>query len=167
MQPPLRNSLANHKHLRDLLRAEFPETDEDTLRDTLEGFSTLPEILAAILRSHLEDVALATALRVRLSDMQERLSRIEVRAEKKRALVAAVMERADLRKITEPDFTVSLRQTPPPLVITAESEVPATFWRPLPPKLDRRALLAALGAGERVPGVTLGNGGVTIAVRTR
>jgi hypothetical protein len=99
--------------------------------------------------------------------MQERLSRIEGRADKKRTLVASVMERADLRKITDPEFTASLRATPAPLVVTAEGEIPSTYWKPQAPKLDRGSLLAALKAGESVPGATLGNGGVTIAVRTR
>jgi len=137
------------------------------LRDTLEGISALPELVAAIVRSQLDDSALAAALRSRLGDMQERLARIEGRAEKKRALVASVMERTDLRKLTEPDFTVSLRPTPQPLVITAEGEIPATYWKPQAPKLDRSALIASLKAGEQVPGASLGNGGVTIAVRTR
>ncbi len=162
----LSHELGEHRSLEDWLRQEFPDTDDDTIRDTLEGLSALPDALAAIVRSHLEDIALAGALRARISDMDDRLKRIEARAEKKRTLVASVMERADLRKITEPDFTVSLRLTPPPLVITAEREIPETYWKPQPPKLDRKGLIKALSGGAQIPGATLGNGGVTIAVRT-
>jgi hypothetical protein len=160
-------AIATHQSLRNWIEAEFPDIDDETLRDTLEGESDLPDLLAAILRSHLDDLALATALRSRLSDMQARLGRIEDRAEKKRALVASVMDRADLRKLTQPDFTISLRPTPSPLIVTSEDEIPEAFWKPQPPKLARKALLAALAAGERVAGASLGNGGVTIAVRTR
>jgi Siphovirus Gp157 len=167
MEPALWNTLAQHEHLRKWLQSEFPDADDHVLRDTLEGLSDLPEILAAILRSRLDDVALAVALRARLLDMQARLKRIEDRAEKKRTKVTSVMERADLRKLTEPDFTVSLRPVPPPLVITTEAEIPETYWKPQPPKLDRKALVAALQRGQVVPGATLGNGGMTIAVRTR
>jgi hypothetical protein len=163
----LRNSIAAHERLSEQLRSEFPEADDDALRDTLEGLSNLPEMLAAVLRSHLDDIALAAALRARISDMQKRLSRIEGRADKKRGLVVSVMERADLRKITEPDFTVSIRPTSAPLVVTAEGDIPEAFWRPQPPKLDRKGLIAALNGGAEVPGAVLGNGGVTIAVRTR
>ena len=42
-------------------------------------------------------------------------------AEKKRALVSSVMDRADLKKLAEPDFTVSSRMTPPSLVITVRA----------------------------------------------
>ena len=167
MSTHLMRSLAAHEYLRSRLQSDFPEADDASLRDTLEGISDLPEVVATILRSHLDDLSLATALRSRLTDMQERLSRIADRAEKKRALVASVMERADLRKITDPEFTASLRSTPPPLVVTAESDIPSTYWKPQAPKLDRAALLAVLKAGQSVPGATLGNGGVTIAVRTR
>jgi hypothetical protein len=166
MDPLLRSNLAVHEHVRERLRSEYPDVDDELLRDTIEGLSDLPEILATILRSHLDDIALATALRGRLSDMHERLSRIEGRAEKKRALVASVMERADLRKLTEPDFTVSLRPTPPHLVVTEEGAIPATYWKPHPPKLDRKGLIAALNSGVKVSGAILGNGGMTIAVRT-
>jgi hypothetical protein len=167
MDPLLRSNLAIHEHVRERLRSEYPEVDDELLCDTLEGLSDLAEILATIIRSHLDDIALATALRDRLSDMHERLSRIEGRAEKKRTLVASVMERADLRKLIKPDFTVSLRPTPAPLLVTEETEIPAAYWKPQPPKLDRKGLIAALNGGTQVSGAMLGNGGVTIAVRTR
>ena len=167
MKPSFSHALAAHERWRELLQERFPEIDDEALRDTLEGVSDLPEIVATIVRSHLDDLSIATALRSRLADMQERLSRIADRADKKRALVASVMERADLRKITDPEFTASLRPTSPPLIVTAESDIPTTYWKPQAPKLDRAALLAVLKAGQSVPGATLGNGGVTIAVRTR
>ena len=98
MNPTLQHSLAEHEYLRRRLKAEFPDTDEETLRDTLEGLSSLPEMLACALRSYLDDIALTAALGIRINDMQERISRFEQRAEKKRALITAVMERADLKK---------------------------------------------------------------------
>lgn len=167
MNPSLLNDLKRHELLRQQLTVEFPEIDDETLRDTVEGLTNLPELLARILRSHLDDLALVAALRARILDMQERFARLEVRADKKRALVASVMERADIKKLTEPDFTASLRQVPPGLVVVDERAVPDPFWKPQPPKLDRKGLLAALNAGQSVPGASLGNGGTTITVRTR
>ena len=70
--------------------------------------------------------------------MQERISRFEQRAEKKLALITSVMERADLKKLAEPDFTVSLRRTVPSVIITAEQEIPQSFWRPQPPRAVQR-----------------------------
>ena len=156
-----------HQYLREKLHAEFPEADDETLRDTVEGLSRLPEMLAAVLRSQLDDVALIYALRERIGDMQERMARIESRSDRKRAIVAAIMERADIKKLTEPDFTASLRPTPSPLIVIDEAKIPEAFWKPQPAKLDRRGLSAAIAGGQVVPGATLGNGGVTLAVRTR
>ena len=167
MNPMLQHSLADHEYLRRRLKAEFPDADEDTLRDTLEGLSSLPEMLAGALRSYLDDIALTAALGIRINDMQERITRFERRAEKKRALITSVMERADLKKLAEPDFTVSFWTTAPSVIIIAEQEIPRDFWRPQPPKLDRQGLTAALRRGQSVPGAMLSNGQATISVRTR
>jgi Siphovirus Gp157 len=167
MTTPLLRHLAEYEYLREQLQAEYREADEDTLRDTLEGISSLPEALATVVRSYLDDLTFAAALGIRISEMQDRLSRIEQRAEKKRGVITAVMERADIRKLVEPDFTASLRAVPPSLLVMDEREVPAAFWRPQAPKLDRRALIAALGAGQLVPGAALGNGTMTLSVRSK
>jgi hypothetical protein len=167
MHSQLSVEFQQHQFLRERLKAEFPEADDETLRDTVEGMTLLPDVLAAILRSHLDDQAMMNALRERIGDMQERLARIESRSERKRAIVAGVMERADIKRLSEPDFTASLRPTPAPLIILDEALIPADYWKVQPAKLDRRGLAVALGEGRRVPGATLGNGGSTIAVRTR
>jgi len=159
--------LAEYEYLREHLRAEYQEADEATILDTLEGMSSLPEALAAVVRAYLDDLAAAAALGMRIAQMQERLHRVEDRAEKKRATVTAVMERADIKKLAEVDFTASLRAVPPSLLVTDEGQIPEGFWKPQPPKLDKRGVIAALTAGHRVPGAQLGNGGLTLMVRTK
>ncbi len=163
----LSHELSHHQYFRDKLQEEFPDADEETLRDTLEGMTNLTDMLGAVLRSQLDDLALTAALRARIVDMQERLARIDGRAAKKRELVISIMERANIRKITEADFTVSLRPKPPPLVLVDEKEIPEDFWKPQPAKLDRQGLIAALKTGRHVPGATLGNSALTISVRTK
>ncbi|MDE2165839.1 MAG: siphovirus Gp157 family protein [Alphaproteobacteria bacterium] len=167
MDPTLSHSLSEHEYLRKCLEEGFPEADDETLRDTLEGLSSLPEVLSAVIRAYLEDLSLAAALGMRIADMQERLARFEARAERKRALVTQVMERAELKKLQEPEFTVSLRTVPPGLVVSDEAQIPTDYWKPQPAKLDKKGLLASLNAGQAIPGAGLGNGGTTISVRTR
>jgi hypothetical protein len=161
------NQLHQYEWLREQLQAEFPLIDDETLTDTLEGLSTLPEALAAVTRSYLDDLALASALGIRITEMQGRLARIEQRADRKRGLVSYIMERTEIKKLEQPDFTVSVRATPRQVVIQDEKEIPEAFWTPQPPKLDRRRLAAALAADATIPGVILSNGGTTISVRTK
>src|SRR5579864_2327668 len=167
MNPHLLHDLARHQYLRERLKTEFPDADYETLRDTLEGLSSLPEALAAMLRSYLDDLTLVAALGMRIDDMQERLSRIELRADKKRELVTSVMERAEIKKLAEPDFTASLRPSPPAVVVIDEGQIPQVYWKPQPPKLDRQGISAALKSGAAVPGALLSNPEMVLSVRTK
>jgi Siphovirus Gp157 len=167
MNPNLLHSLAGYQYLRQRLQNEFPEIEDDTLRDTLEGLSSLPEALAAVLRSYLDDLDLAAALGMRISDMQGRLSRFEQRADKKREVVTSVMERANIKKLAEPDFTASLRAVPPSVVVIDEAQIPQGYWKPQLPRLDRQGISIALKGGSVIPGVALSNPEMTISVRTK
>ena len=86
--------LSHYAYLRERLVAEFPETDEETLLDTLEGLTDLHEMIAAVTRTRLDDLALTGALKSRIAEMQSRLSRIEYRAEVLKEAVVSTMERA-------------------------------------------------------------------------
>ena len=167
MVDPLRLELAHHEYLLDRLRKDFPDADEETIADTASGETNLTDMLGVVLRSMLDDKALAAALRERMGDMQSRLGRIDLRTEKKRALIIEVMERAALKKLAEPDFTASLRAGRPPIVLIDEAAVPGEYWRPQPAKLDKQHLYAVLRDGRDIPGAVLGNAEPTISVRTR
>ncbi len=167
MPQPLLHELTHHRYLRESLEAAFPDADEETLVDTLEGMTSLTDSLAELLRSSQEDQSLASALRSRMSDMQARGGRFEDRARKKRELVCTVMEEAELKKLMEPDFTVSLRPARAPLMIIDEAAIPGDYWKPQPAKLDRMGLISVLGAGRDIAGAVLGNPSMTISVRTK
>jgi hypothetical protein len=153
--------------LRRRLIGADPDIDERTLFDTVEGATNLKEAIGCVIRSALDDDALAQGLRQRLEEMKGRLERIESTAEKKRQVALAAMEEADIVKILEPDFTASIRPVPPSLVVTNEPDIPEQFWVPQPPKLDRRAVLEALKVGIAVTGAELANPRITIAIRTK
>ncbi len=167
MSHPVHHELTHHRYLRERLEAAFPDADEEALMDTLEGMTSLTDSLAELLRSSQEDQSLASALRGRMSDMQARCGRFEERARKKRELVCPVMEEAELKKLTEPDFTVSLRPARAPLMIIDEEAIPGDYWKPQPAKLDRMGLISALTNGRDIAGAVLGNPPLTISVRTK
>ena len=153
--------------LKDRLLQEFPALDEETLADTLEGITDLHEMIAAVIRSALVDEALHAGLRFRIEDMKERLSRLELRASKKRELALGAMTEVGLSKLEQPDFTASARAGSPALVVIAEEQIPASYWVPQPPKLDRQSMLAELKRGIEIPGAELSNPKQLLSVRTK
>ena len=157
----------NYRSVRDRIQSEDPQIDEQTLADTVEGLTDLHEIVAAIIRSALADEALATGLKTRVAEMQDRLERLQDRASKRRQIAKEVMVELDLKKITAPDFTVSIRPGTPALLVLDEAAVPSIFWQPSAPKLNRQGLLSELKEGAEITGVTLSNPEPVLSVRTR
>ena len=166
MEPKLATEFSHHEYLKAQLREQFPEVDEETLADTLEGETNLNTMLAEVIRTGLDDETMVAAINGRIASMKERALRLNDRANRKRNLVQHVMERAGLKKLTEPDMTVSLRATPAHVTITAIEIVPEEYFLPQPPKLDKAAIKEALKGGAEVPGALLGNISTTLSVRT-
>ena len=153
--------------LRDRIRAQDPQIDEQTLADTVEGLTDLHEILTAIIRAALTDQALATGLKGRIAEMQGRLDRLEDRASKRRQIAKDVMVELDLKKLAAPDFTASIRPGMPALMVIDEAAVPSIYWEPREPRLNRQGLAADLKQGAEIAGVALSNPEPVLSVRTR
>jgi hypothetical protein len=160
-------SAITYRTLRDRIRTEDPQIDEQTLADTVEGLTDLHEIVTAIIRSALADEALATGLKSRIADMQGRLDRLQDRASKRRQIAKDVMVELDLKKITAPDFTVSVRPGMPTLLVLDEAAVPSIYWQPSAPRLNRQGLLSELKDGADIKGVALSDPGPVLSVRVR
>ena len=156
-----------YRALRDRIRAQDPQIDEQTLADTLEGLTDVHEILQAIIRAALADEAMARGLKCRLSDMQGRLDRLQERAAKRRQIARDVMVELDLKKLNAPDFTAALRDGIPSLMVIDEDEVPSIYWQPGEPRLRRQDLADELKQGAEVPGVALSNPEPVLSVRVR
>jgi Siphovirus Gp157 len=160
-------SAITYRTLRDRIKAEDPTIDEQTLADTVEGLTDLHEIVTAIIRSALADEALAAGLKGRIADMQGRLERLQDRASKRRQVAKDVMVELDLKKITAPDFSVSIRPGMPALQVLDEAAVPSIYWQPSAPRLKRQELLSELKHGADITGVALSNPEPVLSVRTR
>ena len=120
----LKIETSKYQVLRERLLADWPTIEEECLLDTLEGITDLHEMIAAVIRSALVDEALHAGLRFRLDDMKQRLSRLEVRAAKKRQLALEAMTEVGLNKLEQPDFTASARAGSPALIVIAEEKIP-------------------------------------------
>ena len=164
---PLDLEISKYQLLKDRLLATYPQDDEESLADTLEGITDLHEMIAAVIRSALVDEALQTGLRSRLDDMKQRLARLEARCHKKRQLALEAMTEVELKKLEQPDFTASRRAGLPGLIVVSESAIPVSYWVPQPSKLDRQSLLTDLKRGGEVPGAQLSNPKPVLSVRTK
>jgi hypothetical protein len=156
-----------YRTIRDRIRTEDPTIDEQTLADTVEGLTDVHDIVAAIVRVALADEALATGLKGRIAEMQDRLARLQDCAAKRRQIAKDVMLELDIKKITAPDFTVSIRPGIPSLLILDEAAVPSIYWQEVGPRLDRQGLLNELKEGADIKGVTLSNPEPVLSVRTK
>lgn len=163
----LRLEVLTYQTLKGRLQAEDLNLDELTLADTLEGITNLHEMIAAVIRSALVDEALCAGLRLRADELKQRLSRLDERAAKKRALALEAMAEVGLSKLEQPDFTASARAGTPALVVISEDTIPPVYWLPQPPRLDRQVLLGVLKRGDPVPGTQLSNPKPVLTVRTK
>ncbi len=159
--------VTKYQLLKQRMLTAFPGADEETMLDTLEGITDLHEMIAAVIRSALVDEGLQVGLRLRLDDMKQRLSRLQIRTAKKRQLAIEAMNEVGLKKLEQPDFTASARTGAPALVIVAEDRIPNIYWVPQPPKLDRQTILGDLKRGAKIPGAQLSNPQPVLMVRTK
>src|SRR5689334_7053442 len=167
IQSPLKAQTTLYRRFHEKLLDQFPDLDDETIRDSLEGLTDLHEMIAAVIRSALVDEALQVGLRTRIEDMRQRLTRLAERGFKKRQLALEAINAAGLNKLEQPDFTASARLGAPPLVVTSERDVPQSYWIPQPPRLDRQTLTSNLKRGDEVPGACLGNAAPILTVRTK
>jgi Siphovirus Gp157 len=158
---------AAYRAVSDRLRAEEPQIDEQTLADTVEGLTDLHEILTAVIRAALADQALATGLEGRIGEMQARRDRLQDRATKRRQIAKDVMVELDLKKLSAPDFTASIRPGTPALMVIDEAAVPSIYWEPREPRLNRQGLVTDLKQGAEIAGVALSNPEPVLSVRTK
>ena len=99
--------------------------------------------------------------------MQGRLERLQERAAKRRQIARDVMVELDLKKLNAPDFTASIREGMPSLMVIDEDAVPSIYWQPSEPRLKRQELAAELKQGAEIAGVALSNPEPVLSVRTR
>ena len=158
---------AAYRAVSERIRAEDPQIDDQSLADTVEGLTDLHEILMAVIRAALADQALATGLEGRIGEMQARRDRLQDRAAKRRQIAKDVMVELDLKKLSAPDFAVSIRPGTPALMVIDEAAVPSIYWEPREPRLNRQGLANDLKQGAEIAGVALSNPEPVLSVRTR
>lgn len=145
--------------------ADILGDDDNLIASTIEGETNLREALGTALKRHAELEVLIAGLKTMMGHLATRGERFEAQAGHLKTAICAAMEAGQIKKFEHPLGTMSLRNVPPKAVITSEAEIPASFWKPSDPKLDRKAVLDALKDKQDVPGAMLSNGSVTVAIK--
>ena len=154
--------LAAIRRIADHVRAIDPD-DEGMLADMIEGESDAFEMVDTLLLRIGTLEGYITANKEHIAFLAERNKRFSAGVDAARAAIGKVLEATGLRKIERAEGTVSLRRVPPSLM---DGPLPsdARFIR-TKAEADKKAIKAAIEAGEHVPGWSLSNGGETISVR--
>ncbi len=139
--------------------------DDDATHDAIEGETSLIEVITSAVDRLAELEAHEEALANQIKALNTRKDRFSHQGELIRAAILSAMGMADLKKLELPQATLSRKPTPPKAIILDEAAIPARFWKPSDPKLDKKSVLDALKGSEAVPGAELSNGGETVAIK--
>jgi hypothetical protein len=172
MTSPVANAARIVAELRERLKSEYGLSDgEETLEDTLEGASELPELLAMMARDAVQALDYHEAIEQRIRIMKERAERLEVRHDKLRSAIAWALQEAGWKRIPTdsiPEMSVTLSTGKRPLVIENEAEIPTLFLRfKTVTEVKRKELREWLEDGNQMAAARLGNSQPVLTIRTK
>jgi len=156
-----------YRTIRDRIRAEDPQIDEQTLADTVEGLTDVHEIVGAIVRAALADEALATGLKGRIAEMQDRLDRLQDCAAKRRQIAKDVMIELESKRSPRLTLPSASGRGCPHCSLSTRRQCPASIGSRWLPGSSALELLSELKQGSEITGVTLSNPEPVLSVRTR
>jgi len=128
------------KNLMTDIRAMVGAEDEDCVRDTFEGETTLDDAIRRTLLANFEDEIQVTGIKALVESLTERRRRIEKRIDTREGLIEQAMIVAEWPKKQFDIATLSIGRNPAKLEIDDESAIPVEFWRRADPTLDKAAL---------------------------
>lgn len=138
------------------LLAESDDIPPEVIRDTLEGIEGDWEAKAEAVAAYIQNIeAAATSKAEAAKAMQARAKMLEKRADSLRQYLLLQFQFMGKTRIERPAFSLVLKNNPQSVVIDDEAALPAAYMvQPPapPPKPDKKAIGAAIKAGQEVPG---------------
>ena len=123
--------------------AEDPDIDEQAFIDTLEGIDGAledkAEGYAKVIRTLEGDAAACDAESKRLRNKKQT---IENNIKRMKAALQYAMETTGKTKFKTALFSFGIQKNPASVVIDHAGKVPANYWIPQPPELDKKAIKA-------------------------
>lgn len=165
MTDPVADKLRREADAARGLIKSLSEYDDDVLHDMAEGETSIMEAIDAAIAEIDECEAIVAGCNAQIEVYSGRASKFEQRRDRVRSLIEQAMVISGLPTAKRPIATVSVKNTPPKPMITDESLIPSRFFKTPPPALDRAALNKAAKDGEKIPGVQMDNGGISLQIR--
>lgn len=167
MNAPTGVLAANWRNTLASLREEFPDADDETLHDTLDGLVEAGDVVAMLVRQSREAAAMAVAVRALARDYAERFALLEDRSERLKTAALRLMEDMGENTLRRPEFTLSVSHRKGTPEVYDEEALPESLFKYKTVRsVDRDKLAEAMAAGD-VPGVRLTNGTSVLTVRSR
>ena len=152
----------------DLDKLNDLDLDSQTIADTLESIGGDLQEKCTNVGFVIRNIeALAAQIKEAESQMAARRKALENRAEHVREYLLHNMQACQISKIESPYFTLAIRNNPPKVIIDDPEAVPDEYWRqpPIPlPELDKKAIGAAIKAGQTVAGAHA-ESGVSLSIK--
>lgn len=139
--------------------AENPDTDPETLQDTMEAVTGELEEKAegygCVIRQLEYDAA---ALATEIKRLTNRKRAIEENVQAMKTRLQDAMTATGKTKLKTNLFSFTVRKNAPALMVTDEDKIPERYWVLPEPVLDKAALKDDLKSGQEIPGATLTQG---------
>ena len=129
--------------------AEDPETDPETLADTMEALGGEIEDKVDGYGKAIRQVEVnIAALKAEEARMSAKRKAMESNVSRMKEAVKASMIAVDRPKIKTALFSFAVANNPPTLIIDDESKIPDSFLIPQEPKVDTAGIKAAIKDGQ-------------------
>jgi hypothetical protein len=139
--------------------------DAELIANTIEGETNVHAAIESGLRRLLELDALMYGIDGLIANLKDRGERFEAQRDSIRTAISVAMDASGMKRFESALGTISVKAVPPKVMIVDEAAIPSRFWKPSDPKLDKKAILAAIKDKEDVPGAMLSNGSSTIQLK--
>jgi septal ring factor EnvC (AmiA/AmiB activator) len=130
--------------------------DEQLIADTLESCSgPLDEQLENLAKMVRNIEAADSGVVQTIASLEARHAALQRAAERGRRIILDLMKLAQRDRVTTALFSMAIKKNPPLVVIDREADLPPVYFmyhEPPPPTPNKKAIAAALKAGEQVPG---------------
>ena len=143
---------------------ESIEDDPQTMLDMVEGSTDLMEAIDAAVARISQINGMYVAIKSETDRLKARAERLSSAEDRLRALLRQSLEVMGTRKVERPLATLSIRATPPRVIIEDEAAIGEDYLRYVQPVINKQAIATAIKAGIEVPGARLSEPGTTLAI---